>query len=91
MKKALMALVVALALVLLASCVSTYPLAGATGKVGSRVGTSTVTSILGFPYSGDAGIVAAAKNGGISTVGTVDVKVNWMVFTTTITTVVTGE
>jgi hypothetical protein len=91
MKKTLIALAVALSVALMASCVSTYPMAGATGKVGSKVGTASVLSILGFPPAGDAGIVAAAKQGGISTVGTVDVKVSWFVVVTTLTTVVTGE
>ena len=79
------------AILLLASCASTYPLAGATGKVGSKVGTASVTRILFFPPSGDAGIVAAAKKGGISTVGTIDQKEELGLFVTTLTTIVTGE
>jgi len=79
------------ALMLLASCASTYPLAGATGKIGSKVGTASVTRILFFLPSGDAGIVAAAKKAGISTVGTIDQKISFGLFSTTYTTIVTGE
>jgi hypothetical protein len=91
MKKVLVALTVAAAVALMASCASTYPLAGATGKVGSKVGKSVATQIGAFPRTGDAGIVAAAKNGGISTVGTIDQKVEFGGFITTYTTIVTGE
>ncbi len=91
MKK--LAVIVAVAAVaLFASCTSVLPVAGATGKVGSKVGEATASWIL-YPITlnGDAGIQAAAKAGGISTVGTVDVKNNWMYIMGSVTTVVTGE
>ena len=70
---------------------STFPLAGATGNIGSKVGEATVTYFLGYLPTGDAGIVAAAKKGGISVVGTIDYKVSYGLFATTYTTIVTGE
>lgn len=44
--------------------------------IGSKVGTTTCSSILGIVASGDCSIQTAAKNGGIKKVATVDFKVN---------------
>jgi hypothetical protein len=80
------------AVALFASCTSVTPVAGATGKVGAKVGEATANWILSPIFlNGDAGIQAAAKNGKISTVGTVDVKNNWLYVMGSATTVVTGE
>ena len=91
MKKFAVGILVA-AVVFLASCTTVAPVAGATGKVGSKVGMSKASWIL-YPMTlnGDAGIQAAAKAGGISTVGTVDIKYENMFIMGTYTTVVTGE
>ncbi|MBN8216647.1 MAG: hypothetical protein J0L75_08380 [Spirochaetes bacterium] len=74
-----------------ASCTSIHPVAGATGKVGAKVGEAKCTSVLYMPAVGEAGVANAARAAGISTVGTVDVKVTWWVFGITYTTIVTGE
>jgi len=79
------------AMVLLTACVSTLPYAGATGEVGSKVGMSTAKWYV-FPIlNGDAGVVAAAQNGGITTIGTVDIQQKFYFLFGTITTIVTGE
>ncbi len=44
------------------------------GNGGSRVGTATATSYLGVVAIGDSSIDAAKRNGGISTVSSVDVQ-----------------
>lgn len=83
--------VLILAGLFLSSCTSVLPVAGASGKVGTKVGKASATSFLGLPLTGDAGIAAAAKSAGISQVGTVDLEVSWMLFMITYTTTVTGE
>lgn len=88
MKKILSALVVMLAL---ASCTTTYPLTATSNPLGSKIGQSSYSFLLGIPMGGDAGIYAAAKNGGITKISTVDVKVSPMLFITTVTTQVSGE
>lgn len=48
-----------------------------------------------LPLKGEGGVAQAAKNGGITKVGTVDVRVNWpaspIIPYFVVTTVVTGE
>jgi hypothetical protein len=89
-KLAIVALVSAL--VLMVSCTTVSPVGGATGKVGKKVGTASATWLLyPFTLNGDFGIATAAKNGGISTVGTIDIKSENMFLMGTITTIVTGE
>lgn len=91
MKKFAVVVLVA-AVALLASCTTVMPVAGATGKVGSKVGMAKASWILyPFTLSGDAGIAAAAKAGGISTVGTIDMKSENMFLMGSYTTIVTGE
>lgn len=91
MKKFAVAVLVA-AVVLLASCTTVTPVAGATGKVGSKVGMSkSVWYLYPFTQAGDNSIAAAAKAGGIRTVGTVDLKHENMFLMGTYTTIVTGE
>jgi predicted small lipoprotein YifL len=53
----------------------TTPVEATANGVGSKVGTSEVTSILGLVATGDAGINEAAKNGGISKISHVDMHV----------------
>lgn len=91
MKKFAVAVLVA-AVVLLASCTTVTPVAGATGKVGAKVGMAKAVWYLSpVLASGDIGIAAAAKAGGISSVGTVDLKHENMFLMGTYTTIVTGE
>jgi len=98
MRKVIVALVVAAAFVL-ASCTSTNPVSGSTGKVGKKVGESSYTVIFpgfgapgayGFAF-GDGGVAEAAKAAGITSVGTVDVKTEWYFVFSKVTTVVTGD
>ena len=67
------------------------PLA-ATHTGGSKMGTATCTSILGALASGDCSIAAAKKNGGISSVSSVDYKTKSILgFYAETTTVVRGS
>lgn len=64
----------------------------ATSTGGSRVGTATATSYLGWVAVGDASVAAAKRNGGISSVSTVDVKRNSILgIISTYTTTVSGN
>ncbi|MGI5172672.1 hypothetical protein H0R92_03595 [Treponema sp. OMZ 840] len=94
-KKFAFVMVCALALVLLAACTTVLPVAGATGTVGSKVGEAKQAFVFGFPLNGQGGIKAAAKNGGISKVGVVDVRIHWpaspIIPYWEVTTVVSGE
>lgn len=59
---------------------------------GSKVGTATSTSYLALWAEGDASIEAAKKNGGITTVSSVDTKVKSILgIITTYTTTVRGN
>ncbi|MGP1444714.1 MAG: TRL domain-containing protein [Treponema sp.] len=95
MKKGLFALA-ALALALfVASCSTTQPVAGATGMVGSKTGEASQAFFAAFPLKGEGGILQAAKNGGITKVGTVDLRIDWPASPAipymVVTTVVSGE
>ena len=58
-----------------ASCTTVAPMAATSNNVGAKCGTATETRILGvFPFAGDHGIDAAAKNGGIKKISHVDVE-----------------
>ena len=96
MKKIVLVLVCALALIALAACSTTQPFdAGATGTVGAKVGEASQSFIGIFPLKGDGGVQMAAKNGGIKKIGTVDIRVNWpaspIIPYYTVTTVVSGD
>lgn len=59
---------------------------------GSRVGTSQSQTILGLVATGDASIAAAKRNGGISSVSTVDEHIHSILgIITTYTTTVRGN
>jgi hypothetical protein len=91
MKKILLGAIAACVLTL-ASCATTFPLTATGNNLGSKMGTASVTYLFGtIPLGGDAGIYAAAKNGGLTKISTVDVKVSPMLFVTTYTTLVSGE
>ncbi len=90
MKKVFSALVLAASL---ASCSVTVPVAATSNPIGSKVGSSSTTCILGFFVDGgDASIQTAAKKGGISKVSTVDFKSsNYLFIVGMYETIVTGE
>lgn len=97
MRKLVTLLVVGLTVLFISSCSTVSPVAGATGKVGSKTGEASQAFIFGFPGKGEGGIYQAAKNGGITTVGTVDLRVDYPAspvfasFYYVVTTVVSGE
>ena len=100
-EKTALILVIVAAATLAMSCASpapslidmrTYPVAATGNPVGSKTGEATSTVILALYGSGDSGIAAAAKAGGITKISTVDFKaygIGWIYGT--YTTIVTGE
>ena len=101
MKKVIVSAALALSAVALCSCgAPRYGLAytdvskplTATTASGSKVGTATSTNYLSLYATGDSSIAAAKKNGGITTVSSVDEKVHSILgIITTYTTTVRGE
>ncbi len=80
---------------LFSACSYTLPGGQATSNdLGSKVGTATMTMYFGlpFPLQQDAGVRAAAKNGGITKISTVDVQY-YTLFNviTRVSTIVTGS
>lgn len=92
MKKALVVLALVFAFVLV-GCTTVSPLAATSNALGSKVGEAVGTYLFGYLPLGnlDMGIQKAAQNGGITKISTVDVKTKVGIFTTKVTTVVTGE
>lgn len=95
MKRKMVTVVVALGVALLmgSSCTSIRPITATGNPVGSKVGISKGMNILGFWTKPDYSIQAAAQNGGIKKISTVDLKetrylINICVINETI---VTGE
>jgi Na+/pantothenate symporter len=85
-------IVLAAVIVFTASCSFTAPLTATSNTVGSKVGTSKGTIVLGFYFNQDASIQAAAKSGGITKISTVDFKhTNILGLIITVETIVTGE
>lgn len=80
-----------LAALVLSGCVSSFPVAGATGNVGKKTGKASSYAILGLLPFGDSSAVTAARNGDIKTIGTIDQKISFYYVYTKITTIVTGE
>lgn len=80
-------------LVLGAACTTTRPLAVSSNPIGAKEGrASSQAYIGGLLIGGDASIKAAAKQGGISRVATVDVETfNFLYLFIKRTTIVTGE
>lgn len=98
MRKLIFVCVVAVVAFALASCTTYVPVAGASGVVGSKTGEASQVFICGFPGKvNGGGIAQAAKNGGITRVGTVDIRIDYPAspvfagFYHIVTTVVTGE
>lgn len=91
------ALVVAL---LLSSCTSTVPVT-ATGTAidleyalevpGTRIGASSALFILGIGVRGDCSTLAAARDGGINYIATVDQRTRHFLLWSVRTTIVTGR
>ena len=78
--------------VMFTACSVTLPGTATSNPVGSKVGTSKATIVLGFSFDEDASIRTAAQNGGISKISTVDVKVGSILgLVQTYETIVTGE
>ena len=75
----------------LTSCAVSTPLFVTSNSVGSKIGKSSYKAILGFaPNNAESGAIAAAKNGNITKIATVDQTVKGGLFSATVTTVVTG-
>lgn len=101
MKKLIVSAVLAASALVLSSCGApligalytdvTIPVAATTAP-GSKVGTATATNYFTLVATGDASIEAAKKNGGITTVSSVDEKIHSILgIITTYTTTVHGE
>lgn len=92
MRNSLIAFVAA-GLLFLSSCSIIVPVTATSNPVGTKVGTSKATVYLGFLALGqDASIQTAAKNGGIKTISTVDMKQgNVLNIIWTYETIVTGN
>ena len=90
----MVAIALGLAMVM-SACSTTFPHTATGNEIGSKVGTAKITIYLGFlliPFEQDAGIRAAAKNGGITRISTVDVKTtNLFNLIVTYETIVTGS
>jgi hypothetical protein len=90
MKKIAFLFVLVLALVLV-GCASTAPWGFSDNSVGSKTGEATQTTWFGIFTTGDAGVITAAQNGGVSKIGAADIRsVNYIIFRT-VTTVVAGD
>jgi hypothetical protein len=78
---------------MMASCAITLPVNATSNTVGSKVGTAKATvyfRVLSFGQ--DASIKKAAKDGGITKISTVDIKMTDLLgLMQTYTTIVTGE
>lgn len=77
----------------MSSCALTLPVNATSNPVGNKVGTAKATGYLGVLFfDQDASIRAAAKNGGITRISTVDIKnTNILNLIVTYETIVTGE
>jgi uncharacterized protein (DUF2342 family) len=94
MRKTVLVLVLTVVALVMMGCPSLNQPVSATGNaIGSKTGQASGQIILGIIGDVDAGIVAAARAGGISKVSTVDFQVKYFVgpIIQTFTTTVTGE
>ena len=78
---------------LISSCALTLPVTATSNQVGDKVGMSKAQGYLGVLwFDQDASIQKAAKNGGITTISTVDIKsTNLLGIIMTYETIVTGN
>ncbi len=95
MKKVKFSVIAAIAVVatLMSSCSLPLPVTATSNSVGSKVGRAKANGFFGFIYlDADASIRAAAKQGGITKISTVDIKAsNFLNILTSYETIVTGE
>ena len=93
MKKLNQIFLIAITVIAMSSCSITVPLQVTDNVVNEKRGEASVTVILGFigPMDRDISIQKAAKNGGITEVGTVDYSYRIGLFKSTYTTIVTGR
>ena len=77
----------------MSGCALTLPVNATSNTVGSKVGTAKATGYLGVLFfDQDASIMAAARNGGITKISTVDIKSTSVLgIVVTYETIVTGE
>ena len=80
------------------SCTTTLPLTATNNEIGSKEGTSTSTCLFsvggissGIVLNKNYGVQEAAKNGNLTTIATVDLKVQRFFFFTKNTLIVTGK
>ncbi|MDR2185531.1 MAG: TRL-like family protein [Treponema sp.] len=95
MKKIALVLLAVLAILMIAGCTTTRPFDLTNNTVGSKVGEATGKISFGGAFGAniDVGLQAAAKNGGITKIATVDLEVTRILgnLFVTYTTIVTGE
>ena len=94
MKKIISILVALVVLMSLMSCTTVSPLAATSNPVGEKVGHASATYLFGFiplTFNADHGIQKAAKDGNITEISTVDVKVTDYILWSDVSTVVTGK
>jgi hypothetical protein len=77
----------------LSSCAITFPVNATSNPIGPKVGSAKAVGYLGVIFiNQDASIQAAARNGGITRISTVDIKhTNILNLVVTYETIVTGE
>ena len=93
MKKIITVCVLATLLVL-AGCTTVVPITATSNPVGSKVGEAKASFLFGFiplKSKNDMSIQTAAKNGGLTSISTVDEKISDYFFVVKVSTVVTGE
>ena len=95
MKRRFLVVALAVAVALIAASCTTVnlPAVMGDGTVGSRTGQASGMIILGLFGTADAGMITAARNGGITQIGAVDHQVTRVfgALLVTHTTTVTGE
>jgi hypothetical protein len=92
MKKTKYIIGLGLVSIILASCSVSGPLFVTSNTIGKKTGVASRTLFLGITLgTTDLSIQTAAKNGGITKIATVDTKVEGGLFTSTYSTIVTGE
>ena len=86
-------IILGLSVAVLSSCAISMPVLITDNVVNEKRGEASFNIILGIisPMNADVSIATAAKNGGITQVGSVDFVVKAGLFKTTYTTVVTGR
>ncbi|MDR1277126.1 MAG: TRL-like family protein [Treponema sp.] len=94
MKKIVPVFLTALVVMAIAGCTTTVPVDLTNNPVGTKVGEASGTLNFGGALGGNAdySLQTAAKNGGITRIATVDLRVKSILgFSVTYTTIVTGE